>query len=557
MNTPPRSTRALRFSLLSAVVLWAIASAPGLRAQVNGAWNVDASGNWSDATNWTSDPLIPGGAGSTVNLTLDITTNVNVTVDGTSRTVGILNLGDPDSSHTVRLGNSGGATVIFNSGDANPAQLNLVGRFTVAMPLVLADDLIIHSDLAGNFGEIEQGVSGTGNLYIDNDGGDNGVRFNGGSINITGNIYNIGSGSGTNNHAQLNVSSIGSGVEQIVQQSATSSLRLQGTLNIHTGGTTTVVNTGGALVRPLGTTAGTGDLVLDNQTAVTNAIVLTEGTLNHTGRVINESAGSGQVQINNKGVGANITALVQESSTSLFEVRDASLNPGVNGLGFENNGGAVLRIVSDTGAGASGDITLSNNTAVDGGIRLDEKTWNHAGQIINEGTGSGSVIFASNSTIGANVTGIVQNSATSALDIRGVNNAYAGDTLITAGTLILADNAKFNFDIGASGDSNGVTVGAAGTFLVDGDFVFNLDLAAPVGSWTIVSFADISNVTYGSNFTVVDFTETAPNSGIWTLGDYTFTESTGLLTAVPEPSTIGLVCAGLGGIWMFRRRRTA
>lgn len=45
-----------------------LASTVVSRAQVDGSWEFSGSGDWSDATKWSSDPAIPGGAGSTVSL---------------------------------------------------------------------------------------------------------------------------------------------------------------------------------------------------------------------------------------------------------------------------------------------------------------------------------------------------------------------------------------------------------------------------------------------------------------------------------------------------------
>src|SRR5436190_1241811 len=87
---------------------------------VDGTWNVDSAGSWSLNTNWTSNPSIPGGAGSTVNLTFNITANRIITIDTTSRTVGFLNIGDPTSEggtptfKQYSLNSSGGASLIMD-----------------------------------------------------------------------------------------------------------------------------------------------------------------------------------------------------------------------------------------------------------------------------------------------------------------------------------------------------------------------------------------------------------------------------------------------------------
>src|SRR6187402_3878896 len=64
----------------------------------DGTWVGTANGNWSVASNWSSNPTVPGGTGSTVGLTLDIAATRTVTIDTTSRTVGTLNIGDSNGT---------------------------------------------------------------------------------------------------------------------------------------------------------------------------------------------------------------------------------------------------------------------------------------------------------------------------------------------------------------------------------------------------------------------------------------------------------------------------
>ena len=75
----------------------------------DGTWITDASGNWSDTSNWL-DEIYANGRGKTAHINLDITGNRTVTIDTQSRTVGTLNVGDPDDTW------SGGAPI---DGDAN------------------------------------------------------------------------------------------------------------------------------------------------------------------------------------------------------------------------------------------------------------------------------------------------------------------------------------------------------------------------------------------------------------------------------------------------------
>ena len=63
---------------------------------------------------------------------------------------------------------------------------------------------------------------------------------------------------------------------------------------------------------------------------------------------------------------------------------------------------------------------------------------------------------------------------------------YTGDTVVEAGTLVLADNAGLKFVIGANGVNTKIR--GTGTVTLDGDFTIDLTGAdKTVGnSWTLV-----------------------------------------------------------------------
>jgi fibronectin-binding autotransporter adhesin len=136
-------------------------------------------------------------------------------------------------------------------------------------------------------------------------------------------------------------------------------------------------------------------------------------------------------------------------------------------------------------------------------------------------------------------------------------NTYTGDTVISAGTLLLSNTGKLNFLIGADGESNQITGTSSGFLTLNGTFTFDLSGAGTnVGdSWLLIDFASLGGVTYGATFAVEGFTKI---EGIWTNGSYTFDQSTGVLTAtIPEPSTVCLGVAGLVALSLRARARRA
>lgn len=94
----------------------------------SGAWNVDASGNWSNAGNWNPAAVPGNAAGDVVNFTNNIssTSARTITIDTTSRTVGTINIGDTDNTTRFIIAASGGASLIFDNGGSG-ASINEIG----------------------------------------------------------------------------------------------------------------------------------------------------------------------------------------------------------------------------------------------------------------------------------------------------------------------------------------------------------------------------------------------------------------------------------------------
>jgi autotransporter-associated beta strand protein len=134
-------------------------------------------------------------------------------------------------------------------------------------------------------------------------------------------------------------------------------------------------------------------------------------------------------------------------------------------------------------------------------------------------------------------------------------NTYSGNTTVSFGELILADNAGLTFVIGTDGVNNKIDGTAAVS--LGGDFTFDLTSAGTtVGdAWTIVDAGNLAE-TFESTFSVVGFTDAGSN--LWTKDidgskAYKFSEVTGVLTVIPEPATIGML--GLGALITFVLRR--
>ncbi|TXI84091.1 MAG: PEP-CTERM sorting domain-containing protein, partial [Cupriavidus sp.] len=147
--------------------------------------------------------------------------------------------------------------------------------------------------------------------------------------------------------------------------------------------------------------------------------------------------------------------------------------------------------------------------------------------------------------------------------VANIVNTYRGNTTLADGSsLALSDNTKMTFYIGNSGENNKITAtGIQNVLTLDGDFVFDLTGAAANGTWQIVDVSLLAE-TFSSTFSVYTSTNlTNPwteNANVWTYVNggvtYSFSEATGILTAVPEPTTALLFGGGLM-VLLLRRRR--
>lgn len=276
----------------------------------------------------------------------------------------------------------------------------------------------------------------------------------------------------------------------------------------------------------------------------------------------------------------------------------------LNHAGALGADGAVVQITK--GAVNLGNNAVPNNnvpisynawaTDLAGTIRgrFSESTWNGAtnltgdSQLMTRASAGVKLIFSSTGTIDLNdkTLSLYSSSTAAGIDLNGVisgtgnletgegfgtlgssdnangtttlnaNNTYTGDTLVNNGTLVLSSTGGLKFDIGLDGVNNQIT--GSGKVTLDGLFTFDLTGASTTlnDSWNIVNVATLIE-SYGSNFDIFGFT---PDGGgdLWN-GEsggafYQFSETSGVLTVVPEPNVAALF-AGLGTLALLRRRR--
>jgi fibronectin-binding autotransporter adhesin len=132
-----------------------------------------------------------------------------------------------------------------------------------------------------------------------------------------------------------------------------------------------------------------------------------------------------------------------------------SLNGNLTLQTFNNAITAVTKAASGFSGGitGTGNVLLNNLGLDDNTITITSGAVNHTGSLTLQGTATGDTTIGAN--IGANVTSVTQNSATSRLILSGTNT-YTGATNVNAGTLAVNGSlANTSTTVGSGGTLQG------------------------------------------------------------------------------------------------------
>ncbi|MFZ4776252.1 MAG: autotransporter-associated beta strand repeat-containing protein [Terrimicrobiaceae bacterium] len=259
-----------------------------------------------------------------------------------------------------------------------------------------------------------------------------------------------------------------------------------------------------------------------------------------TKTISNQGTGASAVQISGIiGGGSGKIAVTQNSTTSSLTLGGENTYTGhtlitAGTLTLGNNLALQDSVLDTSGAGTLA-FSSGTNTPTFGGL-----------------TGSTSLTLASNVTALTLNTGIgvtttysgVLGSVTAgmALSKTGAGtqslsgaNTYTGGTTVSAGTLLVNNTTGSGTGSGSLAISSGAILGGTGT--ISGATTVSGSLSAGDGGNSIAKlvFGNSLNLTSSENIT--------------------FSQSTGNLTAVPEPSTWALWTISLSTVIIFRRRR--
>jgi len=375
--------------------LWALSHGHGA---IVSEWTGNAAQNWSTAT-WSAG--MPDGPGDTANLTYNITAARTLTIDSTSRRVGILNIGDSAPPlFTVTLASSGGARLLFDNA-GNPAQLTqmaISSNNVVSAPLTLLDDLIISNQSA----------------YV--------LTISGAISNpaaLTRRIWNSGHGSG-----EVIISGVisnGPASFEIIQASATSPLALTAA-NTFTG--RVIVTAGFLAARGNNNALGLGTAV--------DTVTLEGGKLNFNDSASRTFARNIQVNqdaeviVQRNAVGAGLTYTLGQLTIGpqRLTVSGGNINSGTTVLQFSSavfSNSPVFEVINPVAGGLTqltfGGVTNNGFTPLflGNGQVTQTAPWTGAGGLI----------------LGESFTGVV---------ILSTLNTYQGPTIVSNGALRITTN---------------------------------------------------------------------------------------------------------------------
>ncbi|VGO18317.1 PEP-CTERM sorting domain-containing protein [Pontiella sulfatireligans] len=274
--------------------------------------------------------------------------------------------------------------------------------------------------------------------------------------------------------------------------------------------------------------------------------------------------GTGLVKINDTTADIKIAGTTQlnqylRSAATIRSLEFTDTNVGLTQIGL--NSGELARNL--TFSADSGNSTLTVDALATG-----DKAIGIYGEVVSLGTvnlvsdldithnGTGELSFYSVITGSRDIT--ISGAGVTAF--RG-DNTYTGKTTVNAGsTLNLIKGGAMSFTIGTDGVNNSIL--GSGTLSLNNEFLLDLGAAGTtVGeSWLLVA-VDTLDEDYALRFKLTSsangaFTEAS--SGVWSINengvDYEFAESTGTLTVIPEPATLGLVVAAGASVLFIRRR---
>ena len=452
------------------------------------SWTGVGDAMWSNSANWLTTPGVVPGTGDTA------TFNAAVGVGGAT-----IDLGGGVTVNTVIFDNTSTtlAAYTIGAGGVNNQTLMLDNAGALTMNAnVATDELFNAAVVLGNDGS-------TQSFTLSNASTTNGLQVAG---TITG--------------------SAGIGTKTLTVAGA-GNTSLSGVIGDGAGGGNVAL-----------TKSGGGTLTLTVANSFTGGLTIKAGTVTGS-NASSFGAGAGVITIGDSTGSVNATLSGGLAGTFANPISVASGNTGVatiidtaasifSGAITLNSHALNLSTVSSTltsSGGVTGTGNLVLNATGAGVITLSTADVNNTGTITNSGIGTAVDVITAN--IGSNVTGVIQNSTTSALTLSGTNT-YTGPTTVSAGTL------KFNTAAAIGGTARSVTVASgatvAGGYAIDNAFLNRLAensnaFAVAIGAadsnnldFSSSTGANLPNASLGATSAFTYSGTLTPNSAVYRLG---------------------------------------
>lgn len=278
------------------------------------------------------------------------------------------------------------------------------------------------------------------------------------------------------------------------------------------------------------------EMLFTGSVALNNSLTLANGNLGKritlSGQITQISDGTA-ITITN---GATITGTAATAATTGQALLSGGVVIGTGGLTLANNAGQLFTVgTGNITSTTTGNLTLNANST--GNFTVSATSINHTGSITNSGSSNGTTTIGG--TIGSNVTGLIQNSATSNMVLTVANPAFTGGTTVTAGILNLRNanslqNSVVNMNGGSLRFGSGAFPSVAlGGLVGSGNVNLNDTQGTPAAVALTIGNSNGQNATYsgGLSNTNGNATLTKAGSNTQTLsGNNTYTGAT-LITA--------------------------
>jgi len=410
-------------------------------------------------------------------------------------------LGTTSSGATASLeisNSSSGADTASGTVNVNGGTLTTLGDMTVGLGGNQTGKLVINS------GTVNVATTVTKWLKLGQyDNGSGEIDINGGNLNLH-----------TNTAIKFNVNG-GAGASVITQNA--------GTVTFYSDNGTTI--------------GGTGDLDMQYASSLaSNTYNLNGGTL--IVPQVDSTATGGTRTFNFNG--GTLTAAKTNSTFFNLGTGNARANVRNGGAIIDTNGNSVTIVQALLHSNIGGDNAIDGGLAKNGvgTLTLNGVSTYTGATTINAGTlalGSGGSLTSTTFNIAAGATLDVSAQSSFSLSGKAVNlslNNTAGSGLINAGTLALTLGGTMTFDLTGAN--------LVGTYSI-------YTSGAPTGSFSSIAVSG----SFSGSFT--------QSGNIWTYNttgeSLSFDQSTGVLSAVPEPSTVIMTVMGLFGMVAILRRR--